>query len=398
MEPAATEPGLPPTKPALWQLVGYFLRLGALGFGGPVVLANHMQADLVGERGWLTESEYLDGLALATACPGPLAFQLGVYCGYIRFGVVGALAVAVAFAFTPFLIVTAAAALYVKFAGAWEVRAIFYGVAPVITALILKACWQLGRKALKTRRLAWLFAAVAAAMTVTFKQELISVFIIAGLLGCLVFAGPVGTDHASTAPKSKSLNVGFLGLTAAGFMAPPLKLFAFFFKMGLFVFGSGLVIAPFLKVYVVDEYHWLTDRQFIDAVAIGMVTPGPVVITATFVGYVVDGFWGGLAATAGIFSPAVLFTIVAAPLLKRYRSNRYLQGFLQGIISAVVGALLGTTIMVAQSAIEDALTVGLAVVSLGVIFKWPKIPEFALVIVGASIGLLNYYWLHPAWV
>lgn len=394
--PAPASETAPPPKatPTLRQMAQYFLRLGALGFGGPVVLAHHMRGDLVEERSWLTETEYEDGLALATACPGPLAYQLGVYCGYVRFGIRGALTVAVTFAFAPFLIVTAAAALYLRFAGAWEVKAIFYGVAPVIVALILKACWQLGRKTLKSRRLAWLFAMAAAVITLSFKQELISLFVIAGLLGCLVFAGRPPTQ--CTVPPS-SAPVGLLALPGAWLSGVTGKLFAFFFKTGFLVFGSGLVIAPFLKAYVVDQYHWLTDRQFIDAVAIGMITPGPVVITATFVGYVVNGFKGGLAATVGMFAPAVLLTIVAAPLLKRYHANHYLQGFLQGIISAVVGALFGTGILIATAAIGDVLTSVIALTSMAVILKWPRLPDVGVVVAGALLGLAGYYWLHPAW-
>lgn len=387
--------GAPVRQASLRQMSGYFLRLGALGFGGPVVLAYHMREDLVEKRGWLTAAEYEDGLALATACPGPLAYQLGVYCGFIRFRIPGALTVAAAFALAPFLIVTAAAALYVRFAAAWEVKAVFYGVAPVIVALILKACWQLGRKTLKTRRLAWLFAMVATLITLAFRQELISLFVIAGLLGCLVFAGP-RTSTPGPSPKiMSSMPVGWLALPGAWLSSTTGKLFVFFFKTGFLVFGSGLVIAPFLKVYVVDQYHWLTNRQFIDAVAIGMITPGPVVITATFVGYLLNGFQGGLAATAGMFAPSVLLTIVAAPLLKRYRSNRYLQGFLQGIISAVVGALFGTGILIATAAIGDLLTGVIALGSLAVILKWPKLPEVSIVSVGALLGLAGYYWLHP---
>ena len=380
---------------SLGQMSRYFLRLGALGFGGPVVLAHHMRRDLLEQRHWLTEAEYSDGLALATACPGPLAYQLGVFCGYVRFGIRGALAVAAAFAFAPFLIVTAAAALYVRFAGSWEIKAVFYGVAPVIVALILKACWQLGRKTLKSQWLAWSFAAVAAIITLTFKQELVSLFLMAGLLGAILFTGPPPQPPSPRA--ATSVGAGWLAINGAPLSGTTAKIFAFFLKTGFLVFGSGLVIAPFLKVYIVDQYHWLTDRQFIDAVAIGMISPGPVVITATFVGYVLNGLWGALAATLGMFAPSVLLTIIAAPLLRRYRDNRYLQGFLRGIVAAVVGALLGTGILIATAAIGDLLTVSIALGTLMVILKWPEVPELAVVSIGAVLGLAGYLWAHPAW-
>lgn len=194
-------------RPTLAQLALYFLHLGLTGFGGPVALANHMRRDLVDRRGWLQESEYDEGLAIATACPGPLAYQLGVYCGYIRFGIPGALMVALSFAVAPFFIVCLISMLYVRFAGAWEVRALFYGVAPVITALILKACWNLSKKTLKTNRLAWGFAAVAAGITLVFRQELVGLFIGAGLIGIWVLrpATPKNVPPESPKPSTTGL-------------------------------------------------------------------------------------------------------------------------------------------------------------------------------------------------
>lgn len=376
------------------RLSGYFLRLGALGFGGPVALANHMRRDLVDTRGWISVTEYEDGMAIATVCPGPLAYQLGVYCGYVRYGILGALCVALAFALAPFLIVTVFAALYLGFAGSWALRAIFYGVAPVIVALILKASWQLGKKTLKADKASWAFAAVAATVTVLLRQELASLFIGAGFLGAIWFSRRLKPPASQTAAPAGAL----LALGGSPVKAPAAKLFLFFFKAGLLVFGSGLVIAPFLKAYVVDEYHWLTDRQFLDAVAVGMITPGPVVISATFVGYLLDGFLGGLAATAGIFAPSVLLTAVAAPLLRRYRKNPHVQGFVQGVVAAVVGALLGTTLLVAQSAIGDAFTALVALAGLGTVLKWSKLPEPFMVLAAAVAGLAAYPLLKPTWL
>ena len=373
------------------RLATYFLRLGATGFGGPVALANHMRRDLVEARAWISEAEYEDGMAVATVCPGPMAYQLGVYCGYVRFGIRGAAAVALAFALAPFLIVTAFAALYTRFAGFWELRALFYGVAPVIVALILKASWQLGRKTLKTDRVGWLMAAVAAVVTMVLQRELVVLFLGAGVLGSLWWS------RGQTPPKVTRAGV-FLTLAGTGTQAPAAKLFLFFFKTAFLVFGSGLVIAPFLKAYVVDEYHWLTDRQFLDAVAVGMITPGPVVITATFVGFLLDGLAGAGAATAGIFMPSVVLTIVVAPLLKRYRKNPYVQGFVKGVVAAVVGALLGTTVLVARHAIGDVFTAAAASVALVLVLRWNKLPEPLIVLAAAAAGLAAYPWLQPLWV
>ena len=381
-----------PYTVALRRLALYFLKLGATGFGGPVALAHHMRRDLVETRGWLSEQEYADGLAIATACPGPLAYQLGVYCGYVRYGVGGALTVAVAFALAPFLCVSLIAALYQRFTGNWEVQALFYGIAPVVVALILKACWQLGRKTLGLNPATWIFALMAGGITLLVRRELVTLFILAGLAGCLVFRSRVaGPSPDAPAPPPASAGAGLV-LAGGASAVPALKLFTFFFKTGLLVFGSGLVIAPFLKAYVVDQYHWLSDRQFLDALAVGLITPGPVVITATFVGYLLDGLRGAVAATAGIFAPAVLFTIVAAPLLRRYRSNRYVQGFVQGIVCAVIGTLVATSLLVARDALRDTLTVVLAVASLVAVLRWPRLPEPVLVLAGALAGVISH-WL-----
>jgi chromate transporter len=386
--------------PSLRQLSLYFLRLGATGFGGPVALANAMRRDLVEERRWVTEPEYDDGLAIAAACPGPLAYQLGVYCGYIRFGVTGGLAAAAAFGAAPFALVVAAAWAYTRFAASWQLRGLFYGVAPVVVSLIVKACWNLGRKTLRRDPLAWVFFFVAGTITAVVQKELTAIFVVAGVVGVFVFrSSPPPVAPLSSAPPPTvvppALPMVFAGAVGGGMTV---KLFAFFFKTGLLVFGSGLVIVPFLKTYLVDQYHWLGNRQFLDAVAIGMISPGPVVITATFVGFLLAGLPGAVAATAGIFSPAVLFTIFATPILRRYRANRGFSGFIRGVTVAVVGVLAGTTYLVAKTAVGDGLTFTVALGSLLVIALWPKLPEPLLVGIGAVIGLIAYPLLLPSWV
>ena len=365
------------------MFAGYFLRLGALGFGGPVALANAMRRDLVEARHWISEEEYENGLALAAACPGPLAYQLGVYCGYIRFGVTGGLAVALAFALPPFLIVTAAAAAYVRFSGNWQLRALFYGIAPVVVALIVKACWNLGKRTLRRDRTAWIFAAVACAIVVVVEKELAVMFIVAGLIGALAFAPSQRAKQTTSAPPNANASMVLFAPASA-------KLFAFFFKTGLLVFGSGLVIVPFLKTQVVDQYHWLDNRQFLDSVAIGMMSPGPVVITATFVGYLLDGVKGALAATAGIFAPPILFTVLATPVLLRYHQRPRIAGFIRGVGVTVVGVLAGTTWLVAKDAIGDWLTATVAAASVLIITFWKKLPEPILIGAGGVIGLIAY--------
>ncbi|HEX9460247.1 MAG TPA: chromate efflux transporter [Thermoanaerobaculia bacterium] len=387
-------------KPALRHFVLYFFRLGALGFGGPVALANSMRRDLVETRGWLTAEEYENGLALAAACPGPLAYQLGVYCGYVRFGVTGGLAVAVAFGLAPFLIVTFAALLYVRFTGNWQLRALFYGIAPVVVALIVKACWNLGKRTLRNDRAAWIFAIAACTITVVVQKELALMFVVAGLLGVVVF-GRSRALSVTAAPANANGRARAMVLAPApvlAFSGTTAKLFLFFFKTGLLVFGSGLVIVPFLKTQVVDQYHWLGNRQFLDAVAIGMISPGPVVITATFVGYLLNGVVGALAATIGIFLPPVLFTVLATPVLLRYYRHPRFAGFIRGVGVTVVGVLVGTAYLVGQEAIGDWLTVLIGIVSLVAIIVWKKLPEPLVILAGAMTGLLTYQVVRPEWL
>jgi len=398
-----------PARPDLRGLVLYFLRLGALGFGGPVGLAHAMRRDLVEDRGWLTEGEYDRGLAIAAACPVPLAYQLGVYAGFLRCGAGGAVAVAIAFALPPFALVVAAAALYVRFASSWPLRALFYGVGPVVVALIVKACWALGRRTLRRDLSAWALFLAALAITAVSERELVAIFPAAGLAGLFLFgkgaaAGPSSPESARRPEAARRPAILFGPLAtlggAGGAAAAPgaLPLFLFFFKTGCLVFGSGLVIVPFLKAYVVDQYHWLAGREFLDAVAIGMISPGPVVISATFVGFLVAGFPGALAATAGIFLPAVLFTILATPLLLRYADHPRVRGFLRGITVAVVGVLAGTTWLVARTAVGDAFTAILAAASLAALLLWKRIPEPLLVAAGALAGLAAYPLLRPEWM
>lgn len=351
----------------LRDLILYFLRLGAFGFGGPVALANAMRRDLVDTRQWITPEEFDDGLALAAACPGPLAYQLAVYCGYTRFGVIGALAIAIAFALPPFVLVVGVAALYRSFESARSLRGVFYGVAPAIVAIIARACCNLGGRTLRRDARAWMFAVIACAIVIALERELVWLFIGAGVMGIFVFV----ERRPSTV------------------VAVPPQLFLFFFKTGLLVFGSGLVIVPFLKAQVVDQYHWLTMQQFLDSVAVGMISPGPVVITATFVGYLLAGLTGAVAATAGIFAPPVLFVLIATPILRRYRDTRVVRGFIRGVASAVVGVLVATTWLIARSAVVDWVTLSVAIAALAVV-AFTRTPEPAVIVTAGVIGLLVF--------
>jgi chromate transporter len=407
MERAGRHPhakGLGVMRPSLAKLVVYFLKLGATGFGGPVALANYMRIDLFERRKWFTDDEYEQGLAIATALPGPMAYKLAIYCGYIARGVVGGVAVGLAFAFAPFVLVVLAAFFYARYAAFDIVRGLFYGVGPVVVALILNASLDLGFKTLKREVPAWIVAGVALAATIVLQRELTIVFVLAGVLGIFLFAPKrksVPPAPAAAAGTQKLMAQGVPLLAAAlpsAVSGMAWQLFAFFFKTGLLVFGSGLVIVSFVKAYVVDQYHWLDNRTFLDAVAIGMISPGPVVITATFVGYMVGGFIGAVAATIGIFLPSIVLTIAGTPILMRYRNNGRVMGFVRGVTVAVVGVLAGTTYLVGRPVIGDLLTLALLLAAVAATRLTKKIPDQVLVAAGAIVGLIAYPLLRPTWM
>jgi chromate transporter len=381
--------------PSLATVTLYFLRLGLTGFGGPVALANYIRRDLVERYGWLAADEYDEGLAIATACPGPLAYQLGVYCGFVMHGLTGAIAVALAFAAAPFAIVVGIAALYVRFGSTWQLRGIFYGVGPVVIALIVRSCWDLGRKTLRTDWLAYVFAVVACAITIAIQQELTVLFLAAGALGIVLFykRDAVNVPGESTSQrKSGDVKLSAVPPLAVAYQIVALpKIFWFFFKTGFLVFGSGLVVVPFLKAYVVDQYHWLSNQAFLDAVAVGIVSPGPVVITATFVGYLTHGLSGAVAATAGMFTPSLLFVLIGTPLLRKYRTNGRLQGFIRGVTVAVVGVLVGTSFLIARSSLRDWISVAVFVAALALLWSKWKVPEQILIAGGALFGLATLF-------
>src|SRR5450432_508566 len=375
------------------ELVRYFLRLGTLGFGGPVALVGQMERELITERSWLTRDEMREVIAVCQSLPGPLAIQVGIFISYLRGGFWGAWAGGWAFILPNFIIVAALGALYVYLGDLQLVTAIFYGVSPAVIALILHSCYRLARLGMEDR-LQWGIAAVCLIVTVILQAEVALLFIGAGIIGILYYghfrrpppvmlgiaAAPV---LAQLAPVASSSTLG--------------KLLLFFLKAGSLTFGSGLVIVPFLEQGLVQQYGWLDQRQFLIAVAIGMISPGPVVITATFVGYLVAGFWGSLVATIGIFLPSFILVLVAAPLLAKYRQNPNVQGFVKGAYAAAIGTILGACILLGRIAIGDWLTVLIALVSLAILFRW-KVSNPLLIAATAAIGLVAYPLLQPAWV
>lgn len=371
------------------ELVRYFLRLGLLGFGGPVALVGQMERELVGERGWLTKDEMREVIAVCQSLPGPLAIQVGIFVSYLRVGFWGAWAGGWAFILPNFLIVAALGALYVHFGALQLVVAIFYGVSPAVIALILHSCFRLAKLGMEDWQ-QWTIAAACFLVTVILHSEVALLFIAAGTVGVLYYGTlwrrPPTMPLLAAVPLVPVANSTVIG-----------KLLLFFLKAGALTFGSGLVIVPFLQQGVVQEHGWLGEREFLIAVAIGMISPGPVVITATFVGYLVAGFWGAVTATVGIFLPSFLLILIAAPILKRHRGSKNVQGFVKGAYAAAIGTILGASVLLGRIAVGDWLTVLISVISLGVLFRW-KVSNPLLIAVAAVVGLIAYPLLRPAWV
>jgi chromate transporter len=384
------------TPPPLREIVRYFLRLGLLGFGGPVALVGQMERELVTQRGWVSKEQMREAIAICQSLPGPLAIQVGIYLSYLRGGFWGAWAGGWSFILPNFVLVASLGALYVYFGGLQPVTAIFYGVSPAVIALILHSCYRLARLGMEDW-VQWALAGVCFGVTVAVHAEVAILFVGAGLVGILYY-GTLG--HRPSSAKT---------LTAAAPLAPvahipPIatastatKLLLFFLKAGALTFGSGLVIVPFLQQGVVRQYGWLGEHDFLVAVAVGMISPGPVVITATFVGYLVGGFWGSLAATVGIFLPSFLLVLIAAPVLARHRANRAVQGFIKGAYAAAIGTILGASVLLGRIAIGDWLTVLIGLTALAALFRW-QVSNPLLIAVTAAVGLIAFPLLHPAWV
>jgi chromate transporter len=375
------------------EVVRYFLRLGLLGFGGPVALVGQMGRELADERGWLTKDEMREAVAICQSLPGPLAIQVGIYISYLRAGFWSAWAGGWAFILPNFVIVAGLGALYVYLGDLKPVTAIFYGVSPAVIALILHSCWRLAKLGMEDC-LQWAIAAVCFTVTIVLRSEVALLFTGAGFAGILYYGNALKLGRAtalSVAPLAATVPVA----PAAG--ATLTKLLLFFLKAGALTFGSGLVIVPFLEQGLVREYGWLDQRQFLIAVAIGMISPGPVVITATFVGYLVAGFWGSLVSTIGIFLPSFVLVLIAAPILAKHRASPNVQGFVKGAYGAAIGTILGACVLLGRIAIGDWLTALIGLVSLAVLFRW-KVGNPALIAAAAAVGLVAFPLLSPAWV
>ena len=377
------------TQPTLRALVLYFLRLGTLGFGGPIALVGYMQRDLVENRKWVSREDYLEGLAFSQLCPGPLAAQLAKYLGWVHSGTLGATLTGAAFVIPSFLMVLGLASLYVYFGQLAWIQGLFYGIAAAVSAIIVRSAWKLIQKTLGTYYLLWVLFSALAITTVWTQSEVVWLFVLSGFVAMFVKAPPnFEARLARAALLGPGLLTGLLGPASAGTVA---SVFLFFLKAGAFVFGSGLAIVPFLYGGVVGKFHWLTERQFLDAVAVAMITPGPIVITSGFIGYLVAGPLGACAAALAVFLPPYLLVIFGAPYYRRFAQNRQVKAFVQGVTAAAVGAIAGAAFILSRRALVDLPTILIALLSFAVLLGFKKILEPLLILAAGVAGVVLHH-------
>lgn len=386
---------------SLSHLLAYFLKLGSLGFGGPVALVGYMHRDLVEERGWISEADYKEGLTLAQLMPGPLAAQLAIYLGYVHYGVLGATLVGLGFVLPSFLMVLALGWAYSLYGGLGWMQAVFYGVGAAVIAIIAISAVKLTKKSVGKSPLMWGIFLVSAGVTIVTQTEWIALFLGAGALVWLVRTWPWKKPPV----RSLLCSLGPVALALPGVPSADadtlMRIALFFAKAGAFVFGSGLAIVPFLYSGVVKEYHWLNEQQFLDAVAVAMITPGPVVITVGFIGFLVGGFEGATIAALATFLPCYLFTIIPAPYFKKHGKRPGIVAFVDGVTAAAIGAIGGAVVVLGRQTlfprgfVPEIPKLILFFVTLVVLWRFKRVPEPLVVLAAAIVGLVVYPLVRP---
>lgn len=374
-------------KPAytLSDLTKYFLKLGTIGFGGPVALVGYMHRDLVEKRQWITENDYKEGLALSQLAPGPLAAQLAIYLGYVHYRIIGATVAGLAFVLPSFLMVLAIGHAYVKFGGLAWMQAVFYGVGASVIGIIAISSYRLTKKTIGKDYLLWIIFFTLAVTTFITETEILWLIILAGIIVWFAKAPP---KFLQTANSLMTLPLLLLASATVPFFTKLGQLGWFFTKAGAFVFGSGLAIVPFLYGGVVKEHQWLTERQFLDAVAVAMITPGPVVITVGFIGYLAAGLSGACVAALATFLPCYVLTVLSAPYFKKYGKNPAIKAFVDGVTAAAIGAIAGAVCVLAKRQFTDIISVAFAVLTVATLLKFKKVQEPIIILIAGLIGLL----------
>jgi len=375
---------------SLRQLALYFLKLGTIGFGGPVALVGYMHRDLVENKKWIVEEDYREGLALAQLAPGPLAAQLAIYIGYVHYRIIGATIAGIAFVIPSFIIVLLIGYSYVKAGGLPWMQALFYGIGAAVIGIIAVSSFKLSKKSLEKDVLLWGIALVLAVTTFIFEKEILWLILAGGLLMWLY------RRKIKLNPTSNSIFIfPFILQISAEIMANGklAQIAWFFLKAGAFVFGSGLAIVPFLYGGVVKEYEWLNEQQFLDAVAVAMITPGPVVITVAFIGYLVAGIPGACVAALATFLPCYLFTILPAPYFKKYGKHPGIKAFVDGVTAAAIGAIIGAVFVLAKRQITDILSIIIASLTIIILLRFKKVPEPLVILGAACVGLAIKYFI-----
>lgn len=391
-------------RPSMAALLRYMLGLGTWGFGGPIATVGYMQRDLVETRGWMDRGTFLDGVALGQIMPGPLAAQVAMWVGYVRRGAWGAMSVAASFIAPSFVAVLVVAAAYRRYEGLDVVTWLFRGVAPVVIAIITIAAYKLARLTDRTDARLWVISALVGIVTAVTGSEIAPLFVGCGLLMVLIDAPPRLLDLRRPLRRRRSDDRGqaallplglllagsarrttsWIVLTASGGLI--VSVFLFFLVTGATVFGSGLAILPVLRAGIVSQHHWLTDRQLLDGLSVGLLTPGPVVIAATFLGYQIGGLPGALVATLGIFTPIYLGVVIPGRWFVRHRQQPQIQAFVRGATAAAAGAIAGAVIVLGRQVIVDWRSAVLAAFALVALVRF-KVKEPLLVAAGAAVGL-----------
>jgi len=380
-------PGSETVPCTMRELLLYFLRLGTFGFGGPIALAGYMQRDLVEQRRWISKQDYVEGLALAQLAPGPLAAQLAIYLGWVRGRVLGATLVSLAFIAPSLLMVLAISALYVAYGGLAWMQGVFYGIGAAVIAIIARSATKLVKLTLARDRLLWIIFIVSAIVTGWTEKEILWIFLAAGVAAMLIRTPPSWLRFRTTAMLFVPPHWLVAGLDGPATLPVLWKILVFFIGAGAVVFGSGLAIVPFLHGGVVGDFHWLNERQFLDAVAVAMITPGPVVITVAFIGYLVAGLSGALLAAVGVFLPCYLFVIIPAPYYRRWARVPQIKSFVDGVTAAATGAIAGAAYVLGRRAVIDLPTLAIFVVTMLALVTLRKVPEPIVILAAGAAGL-----------